>query len=127
MSSRNKEMQARSEGMAYALRIAREKGIEELEKEIKFRNLTGISLNLSRKDLNQASEKIKEMAMDTFTILTVAVLHDEFGFGEKRCQRFIDRMNQKADCLIDDFCTWDDYIRTIKDELNLNLQIRWNR
>lgn len=127
MSSRNKEMQARSEGMAYALRIAREKGIEELEKEIKFRNLTGISLNLSRKDLNQASEKIKEMTMDTFTILTVAVLHDEFGFGEKRCQRFIDRMNQKADCLIDDFCTWDDYIRTIKDELNLNLQIRWNR
>lgn len=127
MSSRNKEMQARTEGMAYALRIAREKGIEELEKEIKFRNLTGISLNLSRKDLNQASEKIKEMTMDTFTIPTVAVLHDEFGFGEKRCQRFIDRMNQKADCLIDDFCTWDDYIRTIKDELNLNLQIRWNR
>lgn len=127
MSSRNKEMQARTEGMAYALRTAREKGIEELEKEIKFRNLTGISLNLSRKDLNQASEKIKEMTMDTFTILTVAVLHDEFGFGEKRCQRFIDRMNQKADCLIDDFCTWDDYIRTIKDELNLNLQIRWNR
>lgn len=127
MSSRNKEMQARTEGMAYALRIAKEKGIGELEKEIKFRNLTGISLNLSRKDLNQASEKIKEMTMDTFTILTVAVLHDEFGFGEKRCQRFIDRMNQKADCLIDDFCTWDDYIRTIKDELNLNLQIRWNR
>lgn len=127
MSSRNKEMQARSEGMAYALRIAREKGIEELEKEIKFRNLTGISLNLSRKDLNQASEKIKEMTMDTFTILTVAVLHDEFGFGEKRCQRFIDRMNQKAGCLIDDFCTWDDYIRVIKEELNLDLQIRWNR
>lgn len=127
MSSRNKEMQARTEGMAYAMRIAKEKGIEELEKEIKFRNLTGISLNLSRKDLNTASEKIKEMTMDTFTILTVAVLHDEFGFGERRCQRFIDRMNQKAECMIDDFCTWDDYIQTIKEELNLELQIRWNK
>ena len=71
MSSRNKEMQARTEGMAYALRIAKEKGIEELEKEIKFRNLTGISLNLSRKDLN--------------------------------------------------------YIQTIKEELKLELQIRWNK
>ncbi len=40
------------------------------------------------------------MTMDTFTILTVAVLHDEFGFGEKRCQRFIDRMNKKAECMI---------------------------
>ena len=127
MSSRNKEMQARTEGMAYALKIAGQGGIEELEKEIKFRNLTGISLNLSRKDLNTASEKIKEMTMDTFTILTVAVLHDEFGFGEKRCQRFIDRMNKKAECMIDDFCTWDDYIRTIKEELNLELQIRWNK
>lgn len=113
--------------MAYALKIARQGGIEELEKEISFRNLTGISMNLSRKDLNTASEKIKEMTMDTFTILTVAVLHDEFGFGEKRCQRFIDRMNKKAECMIDDFCTWDDYIRTIKEELNLELQIRWNK
>lgn len=124
MSSINKEMQARTEGMTYALRIAKEKGLEELEKEIKFRNLTGISLNLSRKDLNKASEKIKEMTMDTFTILTVAVLHDEFGFGEKRCQRFIDRMNKKAECMIDDLCTWDDYIKSIKEELNINLQIR---
>lgn len=113
--------------MTYALRIAKEKRLEELEKEIKFRNLTGISLNLSRKDLNKASEKIKEMTMDTFTILTVAVLHDEFGFGEKRCQRFIDRMNKKAECMIDDLCTWDDYIKSIKEELNINLQIRWNR
>lgn len=127
MSSINKEMQARTEGMTYALRIAKEKGLEELEKEIKFRNLTGISLNLSRKDLNKASEKIKEMTMDTFTILTVAVLHDEFGFGEKRCQRFIDRMNKKAECMIDDLCTWDDYIKSIKEELNINLHIRWNR
>ena len=127
MSSRNKEMQARTDGMAYALRIAKEKGIGELEKEIKFRNLTGIPLNLSRNDHNKASEKIKEMTMDTFTILTVAVLHDEFGFGEKRCQKFIDRMNQKAECMIDDFCTWDDYIQTIKEELNINLQIRWNK
>ena len=127
MSSRNKEMQARTEGMAYALRIAKEKGIEELEKEIKFRNLTGISLNLSRKDLNTASEKIKEMTMDTFTILTVAVLHDEFGFGERRCQRFIDLLISLAECMIDDFCTWDDYIQTIKEELKLELQIRWNK
>lgn len=127
MSSLNKEMQARTEGMAYALRIAKEKGIEELEKEIKSRNLTGISLNLSRKDLNKASEKIKEITMDTFSILTVAVLHDEFGFGEKRCQRYLDRMDQKAECMVDDLCTWEDYIQTIKEELNIEMQIRWNK
>mgnify|MGYP006965344543 FL=1 len=127
MSSLNKEMQARTEGMAYVFRIAKEKGIEELEKEIRSRNLTGISLNLSRKDLNKASEKIKEITMDTFSILTVAVLHDEFGFGEKRCQRYLDRMDQKAECMVDDLCTWEDYIQTIKEELNIEMQIRWNK
>ena len=127
MSSRKKEMQARTEGLAYALKIAKQGGIEELEKEIKFRNLTGISLNVSRKDLNAASERIKSMTLDTFTILTVAVLHDEFGFGETRCQRFLDRMSQKAECMIDDFCTWEDYIQTIKEELHLDLHIRWNK
>lgn len=35
---KNKEEQARLEGMAQALRIAKEKGIEGLEEEIRMRN-----------------------------------------------------------------------------------------
>lgn len=117
----------REDGLSLAYRIVREGGIEALEKELKFRNVTGIHTSLAAKDLNKASEKIKEMTLDTFTILGIAVLHDEFGFGEKRCQRFIDRMNLKADCIIEDLATWEDYINAIKEELNLKLEIRWNR
>lgn len=117
----------REDGLNLAYRIAREGGIEALEKELKFRNVTGIHTSLAAKDLNKASEKIKEMTLDTFTILGIAVLHDEFGFGEKRCQRFMDRMILKADCIIEDLATWEDYINAIKEELNLKLEIRWNR
>lgn len=60
-------------------------------------------------------------------VITFENEHDEFGFGETQCQRFLDRMNQKAECMIDDFCTWEDYIQTIKEELNINMQIRWNK
>lgn len=120
-------MHYRTEGMEYALRIAREKGIDELEKEVRFRNKTGISLNVSQEELNAASNRIKEMTLDTFTIMFIACLHDEFDFGEKRCLRLLDRISEKADCIIDDFATWDDYIQTIKDELKLDLKIRWNR
>ncbi len=127
MNKQREYERGREDGLNLAYRIAREGGIEALEKELKFRNVTGIHTSLAAKDLNKASEKIKEMTLDTFTILGIAVLHDEFGFGEKRCQRFMDRMILKADCIIEDLATWEDYINAIKEELNLKLEIRWNR
>lgn len=120
-------MKGRTEGMEFALRLVKDKGIEELEKENKFRNRTGISLNVTRQELNAASGKIKEMTLDTFTILGVAALHDAFGFGEKCCQRFMDKMGEGAEYLMNDLATWKDYISAIKEELGMNLKIRWNR
>lgn len=120
----NKEEQARREGMAYALQIAKERGIEGLEEELKFRNCTNIPIGASRKAANDAIEGIKEQTCDSFTIMTIATLHDEFGFGQKRCQQFIDRFEQKAECLAGDYCTWQDHIKMIKDELQLDLNIR---
>ncbi len=116
----------REDGLLLAQRIVREGGAEALEREIKFRGVTGIHTSLAAKDLDKASEKIKEMTLDTFTILSIAALHDAFGFGEKRCQRFMDKVAEGADLLMDDLATWSDYIDSIKEELGLNLEIRWN-
>lgn len=66
------------------------------------------------------------MTLDTVIVLAVATLHDEFEFGQKRCQRFMDRMSTKADCLTEDMCTWQDYVEAIRAELGLELQIRVN-
>lgn len=116
----------RNDGLAMALRIAEEDGIEGLRREIKFRGVTGIHTTLAKKELDQASKQIKEMTLDTMIVLAVATLHDEFDFGQKRCQRFMDRLELKAGCLIDDLATWTDYIKAIKDEIGLELSIREN-
>lgn len=116
----------RNDGLAMALRITEEDGIEGLRKEIKFRGVTGIHTTLAKKELDQASKQIKEMTLDTMIVLAVATLHDEFDFGQKRCQRFMDRLELKAGCLIDDLATWPDYIKAIKDEIGLELSIREN-
>lgn len=58
--------------------------------------------------------------------IAVATLHDEFGFGQARCKRFIDRLNLKADCLVDDMASWDDYVKLIKDEIGIEMTIRDN-
>lgn len=46
----------REDGLSLALRIAKEGGIEALEREIKFRGITGIHTSLASKDLDKASE-----------------------------------------------------------------------
>ena len=120
------EEKARREGMSYALKIAREKGIEELEKDLKMRKVVDLPIPVSKKALEECINNIKNNTVDTFVILMIATLHDEFGFGEKRIQRAIDRFNFKAECLAEDYCSWDDYIQTIKDELGLICDIRKN-
>lgn len=117
----------REDGLSLGLRIVREGGLEALENEIRFRNISGIHTSLAAKDLDKASEKIKEMTLDTFTIIGIAALHDAFGFGEKRCQRWMDKVMEGADYLVDGLATWKDYINSIKERLNLDLQIRWNK
>ena len=116
----------REDGLLLAHKIVKQGGIEALEKEIKFRGCTGIRTSLACKDLDKASEKIKEMTMDTFTIMGIAALHDEFGFGQKRCQKWMDKFAEGANYLEEGLATWQDYIQSIKEELNLTLDIRWN-
>ena len=116
----------REDGLLLAQKIVKRDGVEALDKEIKFRGCTGIHTSLACKDLDVASQKIKEMTLDTFTVIGIAALHDCFGFGEKRCQRWYDKMNEGADFLMDDLATWQDYIDAIKENIGLTLEIRWN-
>lgn len=54
----------REDGLLLALRIVEEGGIEALRKEVRFRGATGIHTSLAAKDLDEASQKIKDLTMD---------------------------------------------------------------
>lgn len=126
MAKLDQYMQGRTEGMEFALRLVKDKGIEGLEKEIRFRNRSGISLNVTSQELNAASDKIKDMTLDTVTALGIAALHDCFGFGKKRCERWKDTFKEGAKLLQEDMATWQDYINSIEEEIGISLKIRWN-
>lgn len=116
----------REDGLDLALRIVRDGGLDALERECKFRGVTGIHTSLATKDLDKASQAIKEQTLDTFTILSIAVLHDYFGFGQKRCQRYMEGMDKGAEYLVGGLATWEDYKQSIFDELGFEIKIRWN-
>lgn len=112
----------REDGLDLALRIVRQGGLEALEKECRFRNITGIHTSLAVKDLDKASEKIKEVIADCYVILSLAVLHDIFQFGEVRCQRFRNGLDKAADYINDGLAEWVDYVNSIKEEMGIELK-----
>ena len=111
----------REDGLDLARRITREGGLEALEKECRFRGVTGIHTSLARKDLDKASEKIKQLVSECCVIMAIAVLHDEFGFGQKRCQKFMAGMDKTSDYIDQGLAKWIDYVQAIKEELGIEL------
>lgn len=124
--ARDKFIEGRNEGMAFALKIAKEEGIEALEHEVKLRGLTYMPSHVPKSAIKQVVDNINMNVIDTFTILLVATLRDEFGFGEKRILRAVNRFNSKAADICDDLVTWQDYIEALKEELGISLSIREN-
>lgn len=122
----SKEEQWRREGMAYSLKVAREKGVEGLEEEIKFRNISQVPIAISRAKIDECILNIKLNTIDTMLILSAAVLRDEYRFGKERLARFIESFNRKTECLIDGYCTWDDQMQMLAEECGIKLNIRHN-
>lgn len=124
MSKMTDYQAGREDGLLLAERIVKEGGLERLQEEIKYRGITGVHTQLAKKEIEKASEVIKMTTVDTILLLALSTVRDEFGFGEKRMQRLINRMEQKATCLIGDMATWEDFRETIKEETGIEVNVR---
>lgn len=124
--SKDKLYEARMAGMIYALGIAKEKGIEGLEEEIRFRNITKVPITVKKEAVDEAIDRVKNCTVDTIRILALMTLKDEFGFGTKRLNQFIERFDSKTDCLVGGYTTWQEQIDTIAAENKIFLDIRRN-
>lgn len=116
----------RREGMAYALRIAEKDGLDGLKEEIEKRKITGLDLNVSHKEMEEATQQMRNMMMDTIMSFSMGILHDEFGFGHDRLQRFMDRFEAGAELLNSGAITWQQIIENTQETTGINLKIRRN-
>lgn len=126
MGKQNDIIQGRNEGMVFALRIVKEQGIEGLEREIQRRGISGINARLTHQEIDEASDRIKMMVLDTVLAMSCMTLRDEFGFGQERLKRFKKRFNDKSECIMDGYDSWADLLGTLKDETKMELEIRRN-
>ena len=125
MGKLDAKMEGRNEGMVFALQIVKSGGVEALEEEIRKRNLSGLHLLVPQSELDKAKVKITYRAMDILSAVGMLVLHDKFGFGKKRCNRFKHWLIEKTDALLDPKMevSLEDYVRTIGEELGIDATI----
>jgi len=115
----------RDQGLDMAYRLLKSEGEEKaaniINAEIKKRGKMPIKLAITSKELAEAIDPIKWCMYESFMCMTLMVLHDQFGFGKKRCTDFIKRWNLKTDCLSDGLVDWADMIKAVRDEIGIDV------
>lgn len=123
MAKIDREAVARLDGMDYALRRIKETGIEEFEKELQARNRSKFSLPLDNKTIQSQMEIYKAQILEFALTLSLATLHDEFGFGQKRAERYRDLFVTGAEYITKGYAYLDEYKQGIKEELNIEVRM----
>ena len=113
--------------MSFCLRYLDEhdNDVEGMKREIKRRGAGSIPLALSKADENRFCKAVRENCLDTVLIMTLAVLHDTFGFGRIRANRFKAAFNQAAEYLQDDCINWTEIRKGLEEQLGMVIGIRW--
>lgn len=103
------------------VRLAREKGLDALEADLKMRNAIDLPLRVSKADLDKFSDNVKYNTVLYVKILMAVTMHDEFGFGNKRIKQMFERFDNKAECIAEDYSTWEEQISIIAEECGIDM------
>ena len=129
MGKLDKEQEARMAGMRYALGIAKEKGVDGLQKELQMRGALGIGLLIDNDKLKKAYEILAEtIYQNTITVVLATLAHDS-GFGEKRLRRFKEAYdkntlwNFELDGYAEHYVTYVDMAMELKTKYNIDMNV----
>lgn len=123
------QSQSRMDGMAYALKIARERGIDGLENDIKARGILGVNLSVSDKEFQEAFEKMCTMLFQNMKTVIFQVLIEQFGFGEKRLKRVQKAYTEKTEMLFEfdrygeHYVTFEDMAKELKTKYHIDVSV----
>ena len=81
------------EGMVTAFKIASEKGLEGLKKELQMRNYLKVDIWAKKGEVEQLHRTVSENVYMSMLSTVMYILHDTFGFGKKR----LDQMKLEFD------------------------------
>ena len=127
--ARDKGFEQRMQGMVYACRLAQEQGIDALVKTVKQRGVTKVDITASDKQLNDMWGALSDNIGQNMLTTVAWVLHDTFGFGQKRLQQFMNEFDKATSNLIsldymgEHYVTLEDYAVELNQKYDLGLDV----
>lgn len=121
--------EGRRQGLLTAYKIikeAQEDGkdpVAVLKAELEFRRITKIMIPVTKKELDKAGERYKENAVNSCGALAMLTLWDEFHFGKKRNERFLDAYTRNTDAFFEGYLTWEDVIETLDKKCDMKIDL----
>lgn len=118
-----KEYKFEMEGMAHALKIAKERGVEGLEKECKIRGCSKMPLIVSDTRGKNWMDEMEKTIFETVCLMAVSVLYDKLGFRQKRIETFIDEFRYRIECLDTGYVCWEDLQEDMREQTGIDFPI----
>lgn len=79
---------------------------------------------MKRKTVKETVDKVSREAFDRMMVLSLLVLRDHWGFGEKRMERFMDQLSELVDDVSEGRLSMDDITKALEDELDIEFMWR---
>ena len=127
--ARDKEYKIRMQGMVYACRLAQEQGVDALVAEVRKRGVTRVDVTASDKQLADMWGALSDNIGQNMLITVAWVLHDTFGFGQKRLQQFMTEFDKATSDLMnldymgEHYVTLEDYAVELNQKYDLGLDV----
>lgn len=115
--------------LVYACRLAQEQGIDALVKTVKQRGVTKVDITASDKQLNDMWGALSDNIGQNMLTTVAWVLHDAFGFGQKRLQQFMTEFDKATanlmslDYMGEHYVTLEDYAVELNQKYDLGLDV----
>lgn len=74
--------------------------------------------------ISDTQRKIRMDAVNDFSTMVFMVLHDKYGFGEKRIKQFYHELAKLGDCMKDGLANMQDMRKTLLDECGIKIDGR---
>jgi hypothetical protein len=121
MARLTKIEQARWDGFNRACRIVQEHGADALLEEQKRRGVTGISVAIDGETTRHIAVQIGRNAIWIAVNAGCLVLHDKFGFGHDRIQRYLTEYAEVTDSIDAELLTYADIEKALTTETGVEL------
>ena len=127
--ARDKEWEARMQGMVYAYNLVQQGGVDALHQDMKRRNILKAPMKFTAKQLDEFYHEISTNLYNNMLTAVCYTLHDNFGFGLKRLQMFKTAYDKNIEYTLDldymgeHYVKLEDYAAELNEKFDMGIDL----